>query len=70
MHTVESSAVVSIIILSIMSVIIFSFELERKVTNEIKTDSIKQEYQYKINGEKEFYPENILRAISNFYKNE
>lgn len=65
MFVIESSVVVSVVIISLSIFMDFSFKLERKITKNIDNKITKIENEYKINGEKKFYPEKIQRIITN-----
>jgi len=65
MFVIESSVVVSVIIISLSIFMDFSFKLERKITKNIDEKITKIENEYKINGENKFYPEKIQRIITN-----
>lgn len=65
MYVVESSVIVSIVIISLSIFIDFSFKLERKITKNINDKIVKIESEYKKNGEKKFYPDKIQRIITN-----
>lgn len=65
MFVIESSVVVSVVIISLSIFMDFSFKLERKITKNIDEKITKIENEYKINGEKKFYPEKIQRIITN-----
>ena len=65
MFVIESSVVVSVVIISLSIFMDFSFKLERKITKNIDNEITKIENEYKINGEKKFYPEKIQRIITN-----
>lgn len=65
MYVVESSVIVSIVIISLSIFIDFSFKLERKITKNINDKIVKIASEYKKNGEKKFYPDKIQRIITN-----
>ena len=65
MFIVESSFIVSIVLISLTVFMDFSFKLERKITKNINEKITKIESEYKMNGVKKFNPEKIQRIITN-----
>ncbi|MDO5564209.1 MAG: hypothetical protein Q4F88_03165 [Eubacteriales bacterium] len=63
MNTVEASIVMSIIIFSIMYMITFSFGFARKTNTFIKSQIDIEHIAY-TKGNKKFYPDEALRALT------
>lgn len=65
MFVIESSVILSVILISLSIFMDFSFKLERKITKNINERINVIEKEYKKNGDKKFYPERIQRIITN-----
>ena len=65
MYVVESSVIVSVILISLSVFIDFSMKIERKITKDINDKISKIENEYKYGGDKKFIPDKILRIITN-----
>ena len=65
MHTLETTVVITIVMVSISMFLTFSFNIERKITEDINKDNEKIKTEYQINSKKTFVPEKIQRIIKN-----
>ena len=65
MHTLETTVVITIVMVSISMFLTFSFNIKRKITEDINKDNEKIKTEYQINSKKTFVPEKIQRIIKN-----
>lgn len=65
MHTLETTVVITIVMVSISMFLTFSFNIERKITGDINKDNEKLKTEYQIDSKKTFVPEKIQRIIKN-----
>lgn len=65
MHTLETTVVITIVMVSISMFLTFSFNIERKITEDINKDNETIKTEYQIDSKKTFVPEKIQRIIKN-----
>ena len=65
MHTIESSIILSIILLTLSSFIVFSMKFEMKINKNISIKIENAIKEYSLSGDRKFKPDKIQRIITN-----
>lgn len=65
MYTVETTVVITVVMVSLSMFLNFAFNLERKVYKNINDNNENLRKEYTIEGKRTFVPEKIQRIIKN-----
>ena len=65
MYTVETTVVITVVMVSLSMFLSFAFNLERKVYKNINDNNENLRKEYTIEGKRTFVPEKIQRIIKN-----
>ena len=68
MHTIESSIILSVILITLSSFIVFSMKFEMKINKNISIKIENAIKEYSLNGDRKFKPDKIQRIITNIEK--
>lgn len=65
MHTIETSIILSIILIAISTFLVFTMNFENKINKNITNKVITAKNEYSIDNERKFKPDKIQRIITN-----